>query len=81
MSGKSKRTTRLAEIAKALKTRPEWLANGDEPMLDTISPDERELLEEYRQLDPAKRPVARLTIRAMLPALVATTQVQPPYQG
>ena len=29
LSGKTQRTTRLAEIAKALKVRPEWLASGE----------------------------------------------------
>lgn len=67
LSGKTKRTTRLAEIAQALKTRPEWLIDGIPPMQDAISPDERALLEDFRKLDPAKRPVARMTIRAMLP--------------
>lgn len=67
LSGKTKRTTRLAEIAQALKTRPEWLITGAPPMQDAISPDERGLLEDFRKLDPAKRPVARMTIRAMLP--------------
>lgn len=72
--GKAFGTTEIVQLARALKVSPQWLETGDEPMLDTISPDERELLEEYRQLDPAKRPVARLTIRAMLPVLAATPQ-------
>lgn len=60
-------TTEIVPLARALRVSPQWLETGDEPMVDAITPDERELLEEYRHLDPAKRPVARMTIRAMLP--------------
>lgn len=68
LSGKTQRTTRLAEIAKALKVRPEWLATGEGPMQgDDLTPDEKEFLEAYRALEPEKRPVARMTLRAMLP--------------
>lgn len=80
-SGRNRSSGNLVPLADALQVRPQWLESGEGPMLDTISPDERELLEEYRQLEPEKRPVARMTLRAMLPAIAVNTQLQTQYQG
>lgn len=62
-------TTEIVPLARALRVSPQWLETGAEPMVDAITPDERELLEEYRHLEPEKRPVVRAALRAMLPRL------------
>ncbi len=50
LSGKTKRTTRFAEIAAALGVRPEWLATGQGPMTaDGPSPATREVIQEIER--------------------------------
>ncbi len=50
LSGKTQRTTRLAEIAKALKVRPEWLATGEGPMTEQgPPPTARDVIHEIEQ--------------------------------
>ena len=50
LAGKTKRTTRLAEIAKALGVRPQWLATGEGPMQEMGSTLEaRAVIEEIEQ--------------------------------
>lgn len=45
LSGKTKRTTRLTEIAKALKVSPEWLVEGTEPMLPGATDNDQDIAE------------------------------------
>lgn len=65
-------TTEIVPLARALGVSPKWLETGEGPMQgDDLAADERELLAEYRGLDPEKKSVARATIRAMLPPMGA----------
>ncbi len=61
-------TTEIVPLARALGVSPKWLETGEGPMQgDDLTPDEKEFLEAYRSLEPEKRPVAQMTLRAMLP--------------
>lgn len=66
----------LVAVAHALGVLTDWLAAEVGPMNPIITVDEIEVLEEYRALDPEKKPVARMTIRAMRPPLAEKTQIQ-----
>ena len=79
LSGKTQRTTRLAEIAKALKVRPEWLATGADPMTPNsdLTPDERRLVEGYRASSPAeKAALITLAIRGQTAPPIGKIQLQ-----
>lgn len=67
----------LVAVAHALGILTDWLAAEVGPMTPTITSDESEVLEEYRALDPEKKPVARSVIRAMRPSMVGAIQIQP----
>lgn len=66
----------LVAVAHALDVLTDWLAAEVGPMTPTITPDECEVLEEYRALEPEKKPIARSAIRAMRPTIVGTIQIQ-----
>ncbi len=63
LSGKTRRTTRLPEISSVLGVLPNWLATGQGPKFDSITPDEREWLEEYRAMDQEEREAYRLLMK------------------
>lgn len=72
-------TGKLVALAGGLGVRPTWLATGEGPMQgDDLTSDEKEFLEAYRALEPQKRPVARMTLRAMtsLPTVKILIQAQ-----
>lgn len=69
-------TGKMIALAGALGVRPEWLESGEEPMIDTMTPDERELLKDFRSLVPEKKPVARMVIRAMTSPIAGNIQIQ-----
>lgn len=56
-------TGKLVQLADALGVRPQWLESGDGPMIDSITADEREFLEDYRAMDEAGKEAARLLLR------------------
>lgn len=59
---------RLPAIARFLGVSLQWLAEGTGSMRgNDLTPDEKVLLENYRALEPGKRPVALMTLHAMLP--------------
>ena len=49
LAGKTQRTTRLAEIAKALEVRPQWLATGEGPMVEEGPPAARDVIHEIER--------------------------------
>lgn len=58
----------LVAVAHALEVQTDWLAAEVGPMKgDPITTDERELLNDFRSLEEAKRPVVLMTIKAMMP--------------
>ncbi len=62
-------TGRIVDLAAALGVRPEWLAEEKGPMQGSdFTQEERELVAEYRELDPDKQSLIQMTIRALLPS-------------
>ncbi|MCP5197688.1 MAG: helix-turn-helix transcriptional regulator [Gammaproteobacteria bacterium] len=78
LAGKSRRTTRLAEIAKTLKVRPEWLVTGEGPMLsDEVTADDLAIVHEiHTMFSDEEKPIARMSIMAMLPVLKAQLEMR-----
>lgn len=66
-SSKGMKPDNLVAVARALRVRIEWLATGEEPMRDPITPEDRATISELHQLDPEKRVLILANIRAMLP--------------
>lgn len=70
VSGKAVGSRHLHKIAKALKTTPAYLTGEtDDPESDlpdeTLTADEREILEDFRQLTGKDRAAARQIIRSL----------------
>lgn len=64
-------TGRIIALAGALECNPKWLETGEGPMQgDELSTDEREMLKEYRGLTSDKKPIARMTLRAMYTSII-----------
>ncbi|MFZ1493002.1 MAG: helix-turn-helix transcriptional regulator [Candidatus Competibacter denitrificans] len=56
-------TGKLVQLADALGVRPQWLESGAEPMVESMTMDEREFLEAYRAMNQAEKEAARLLLR------------------
>jgi transcriptional regulator with XRE-family HTH domain len=69
-------TGKMIALAGALGVRPGWLESGEDPMMEVMTLDERELLKDFRALEPDKKPIARLTIRAMTSPVTGTIQIR-----
>lgn len=79
LSGKTRRTTRLTEIAKALGVRPEWLVEGIEPKFPAIEANDQEFLAAYHTLPSQEQAAVRtLVFRGRLAQTQAQTQAQAP---
>lgn len=72
-------TGRLVSLADALGVRPKWLETGEEPMVESISSDEREMLEEYRGMNKEEKDAYRLLLRSRY--LSRTTRIEQPPQS
>ena len=65
LSGKTRRTTRLPEIAAALKVSLAWLADGAEPMIpgaDLASPSDKDVFQAYLALPEDEKNALRILI-------------------
>lgn len=63
LAGKTKRTTRLSEIAAVLGVRPGWLVTGEGSKLELISAEDREILEELKTMDKEEKDAYRVILR------------------
>ena len=77
-SGQSQETAYLVKIALATGYRAEWLESGEEPMKsnENFTDEEKELVKDYRALEPAKRSIARMAVRAMASPPLGKMQLQ-----
>ncbi|MER2511414.1 MAG: helix-turn-helix domain-containing protein [Candidatus Competibacter sp.] len=57
-------TGKLLQFAEALGVRPQWLESGEAPMTESITPDEREMLEAYRTMNKEEQDAYRLLLRS-----------------
>lgn len=62
LSGKTKRTTRLAEIARALGVRPEWLVTGTGKKEPTGDADDQAFLAAYHPLPETEQEAVRTLV-------------------
>lgn len=71
ISGTSKgmKPDNLVAVARALRVRIEWLATGEEPMRDPITPEDRAIIASLHQLDEERRSLILANIRAMIPVI------------
>ena len=68
VNGTSKGMTpsNLVRAARHLRVRIEWLALGEEPMrCEALSPQDRHLVHQYRQLPPSKHALVATEVREL----------------
>lgn len=67
LSGRTRRTTRLIEIAWALGVRPEWLSDGIEPKEPFLGKEDQAFISEYLVLPPEEKEALRVLVRRRQP--------------
>lgn len=68
-TSKGMKPDNLVAVARALRVRVEWLATGEDPMRDPITPEDRAIIMSLHQLDAEKRSLIIANIHAMMPVI------------